>query len=67
MVIIAAADNSASSTATYPALYPDVIAVAATNKDGNVCSQSNNGDWVDVCAPGVEIFSTLPGNSYRYK
>lgn len=67
VVIIVAAGNSASSTAMYPALYPDVIAVAAINKDGNVWSQSSNGDWVDVYAPGVEIFSILPGNSYGYK
>ncbi|HEY32101.1 MAG TPA: S8 family serine peptidase [Dehalococcoidia bacterium] len=26
-----------------------------------------HGDWVDVVAPGFEIYSTLPGNSYGYK
>lgn len=27
---------------------------------------SNYGDRVDVCAPGVDIYSTMPGNTYDY-
>ena len=28
---------------------------------------TGHGDWVDVAAPGFNIYSTLPGNSYGYK
>ena len=67
VIIIAAAGNNASSIAAYPASYANVVAVAATNEDGSVWSQSNDGEWVDVYAPGVDIYSTLPGNSYGYR
>ncbi|OGN87678.1 MAG: hypothetical protein A2Z74_06265 [Chloroflexi bacterium RBG_13_46_9] len=28
---------------------------------------SNFGDWVDVAAPGYNIYSSLPGNQYGYE
>lgn len=64
VVIVAAAGNYGSSTAFYPAYYPNVIAVAATDVNDNLTSWSNYGDWVDVAAPGVDIFSTLKGGAY---
>lgn len=66
-VMIAAAGNTGSLVPTYPASYPNVIAVAATDMNGNLWERSNRGDWVDVYAPGAEIYSALPGNDYRYK
>jgi thermitase len=63
-VIIAAAGNSASSAPVYPAAYPHVIAVASTDKNDNLANWSNHGDWVDVAAPGVDIYSTLPDDKY---
>jgi thermitase len=66
VVLIAAAGNNIKSIPVYPAYYSNVIAVAATDSDGRLWAESNNGDWVDVYAPGVEIFSTNPGNSYSY-
>ena len=66
VVLIAAAGNNIKSIPVYPAYYPNVIAVSATDSDGRLWAESNNGDWVDVYAPGVEIFSTNPGNSYGY-
>jgi len=67
VVLIAAAGNNIKSIPVYPACYPKVIAVAATDIDGSLWAGSNYGDWVDVYAPGVEIYSTLPGNEYGYK
>ena len=66
-VIIAAAGNNFSSTPVYPAAYPNVIAVAATDKDDRLPRWSNRGDWVSLAAPGVDIYSTLPGDDYGYK
>jgi thermitase len=67
VVLIAAAGNGIKSIPVYPAYYQNVIAVAATDSDGELWSKSNYGDWVDVYAPGVDIYSTLPSNSYGYQ
>lgn len=66
-VIIAAAGNNFSSTPVYPAAYPNVIAVAATDKDDRLPKWSNRGDWVSLAAPGVDIYSILPGDDYGYQ
>lgn len=65
VVMVAASGNHVKSL-TYPAAYEDVIAVAATNPDGTVWAESNDGDFVDVYAPGVGILSTYPGNQYAF-
>jgi len=66
VVLVAGAGNNIKSIPIYPASYPEVIAVAATDAEGSLWSKSNYGDWVDAYAPGVEIYSTLPGNKYGY-
>jgi thermitase len=66
-VIVAAAGNGASSSPVYPAAYANVIAVAASDKNDDLANWSNRGDWVDVDAPGVDIYSTIPGNKYGAK
>jgi thermitase len=63
-VVVAAAGNGDTNKPKYPAAYPGVIAVAATNREDQRTSFSNYGDWVDVAAPGVGILSTVPGG-YR--
>jgi thermitase len=63
-VVVAAAGNNGTSTPEYPAAYPDVIAVVATNQRDQRASFSNYGDWVDMAAPGVSILSTVPGGYY---
>lgn len=60
-VMVAAAGNKDTSRLEYPAAYPDVIAVAATNKNDRRAPFSNYGNWVDIAAPGVGILSTVPG------
>jgi thermitase len=66
-VIIAAAGNEGSSSPVYPAYYENCIAVAATTEDDTLAPLSNYGDWVDVAAPGFNIYSTLPDDDYGYK
>ena len=48
----------------YPAAYPNVLAVAATNNSDAHASFSTSGSYVDVSAPGVSIYNTYMGNSY---
>jgi thermitase len=66
VVIVAAAGNNGDTTPMYPAYYTNCIAVAATDANDARASWSNYGDWVDVAAPGVSIYSTLKDNSYGY-
>jgi thermitase len=58
------------TTAHYPSSYnsANIISVAATNNRDVLADFSNYGtDSVEVAAPGVDILSTLPGDTYgRY-
>src|SRR3989344_1950704 len=66
VVVVAAAGNSANPSKTYPAAYTNAIAVAATNnKDQKASFSSYGAKWVDVAAPGVDIFSTFPNHPYK--
>ena len=64
VVVVAAAGNESTSSASYPAYYSNVISVAATDKNDAKASFSNFGTWVDVAAPGMSIYSTYKGNTY---
>jgi serine protease len=52
VTIIAAAGNEGRSKVGYPAGYPGVIAVAATQFDESTTFYSNSGKDVDIAAPG---------------
>jgi len=65
VVIVAAAGNDGSSAQHYPAAYDHVVAVGATERHNDeLASFSNYGSSVDICAPGVRIYSTVPDSSY---
>jgi thermitase len=66
-VLVAAAGNKGTSEPSYPAYYDNCLAVAGTNEDNNLALLSSYGDWVDVAAPGFNIYSELPGAEYGYK
>ena len=66
-LIIAAAGNHGNESAIYPAYYENSIAVAATQPNNTLAPLSNYGNWVDMAAPGFNIYSTLPGNKYGYE
>src|SRR6185503_2529143 len=67
VLFVAAAGNFAQNTdvfPNYPSSYPldNIIAVAATDHNDQLASFSNYGVVsVDLAAPGVDIYSTLPG------
>jgi subtilisin family serine protease len=44
----------------YPGAYPNVIAVGAINEANERAYFSNTGKRISVCAPGMNILSTLP-------
>lgn len=68
VVVFAAGNNNQDIDVTpqYPAVYPEVIAVAATDQRDRKASFSNYGTKVDVSAPGVNIYSTYPDDTYNF-
>ncbi len=64
IVQVAAAGNDATKPVIYPAAYPEVIAVSATNSNNVIASWSSRGPEVDLAAPGVSIYSTYKGTGY---
>jgi thermitase len=63
VLVVAAAGNDGGGNATYPASYPGVLSVAATDPSGQRYSWSTYGDWVSVAAPGCTP-STAADGSY---
>jgi len=71
VLVIAAAGNDATSLKPIPAGYEEVVAVTATDQSDAPAWFTNFGDWVEVAAPGVDIYSTMPTynvtlNDYGY-
>ncbi|MFM6851108.1 MAG: S8 family serine peptidase [Terrabacter sp.] len=60
VLVVAAAGNDATTTPNYPAAYPKVVAVAATDAAGHRAGFSQYGPWVTVAAPGTGLTSTTP-------
>lgn len=63
-IIVCAAGNDGNSIPHYPAAYNNVYAVASTGSTDVKSSFSCYGTWVDICAPGENIYSTIPNTSY---
>lgn len=57
IAIFAGAGNDGGSNMTYPAALENVICVAAIDKNNQRATVSNHGSWVDLSAPGVDIWS----------
>jgi thermitase len=66
-ILISAAGNRGKPDPSYPAYYVNCLAVAGTNENNSLALLSSYGDWVDVAAPGFNIYSELPQNQYGYK
>ncbi len=72
-ILVVAMGNDNTITLSYPAAYPEVIAVGATDYDDKRATTwpnnggSNYGNHISVMAPGDSILSTLPSDSYGWK
>ena len=68
-LFVAAAGNSGNNSdlfPMYPAAYnlPNILSIAAINSSGSLAGFSNYGNsTVDIAAPGVNILSTMSGES----
>ncbi|MFX1254100.1 MAG: S8 family serine peptidase, partial [Promethearchaeota archaeon] len=66
VVIVVAAGNDASTFQGYPASYPETISVSATDSYDDPAWFTNYGPGIDVAAPGVDIYSTMPVSMGSY-
>lgn len=63
VLIVAAAGNDGADgkvKETYPAAYPGVLAVAASDRNNARAPFSQSGPFVGVAAPGIDMVSTVP-------
>jgi thermitase len=65
VLLVAAAGNYNSDLEFYPASYDEVIAVTATDANDTKASFSDFGNWVELAAPGVDVYSTYLNDDYE--
>lgn len=65
VLIVAAAGNGGMNTTYYPAAYPGVIAVSSVDGSLNWSPFSSSGSHISLVAPGVGIYSTYLGGTYK--
>lgn len=63
-VLVASAGNDSSSTPNYPAAYSNVIAVSSTDSNDSLSFFSNYGNWINVAAPGRNLYTTYNNGAY---
>ncbi len=61
VLMVAAAGNNGTGNATYPAAYPMVVSVAATDGGDQLYPWSSYGSWVTLAAPGCSLTTVLGG------
>lgn len=63
-IFVGSAGNSPVTSPTFPAAYPEVIAVTAGVAPGQLAPYANRGSFVDVMAPGSSVVS-FNGQAWR--
>lgn len=64
LAIAAAGNGGPMAQPMYPAAYPQVVAVTATDERGRAFRLANRGAYVDIAAPGVNIRHAQAGGGY---
>ena len=67
LFVAAAGNGGPNAPPSYPAAYDRVIAVTAVDKNLRGYIQANHGDYIDLAAPGVGIWTALPGALEGYQ
>ena len=67
MLLVAAAGNEGPNAApVFPAGYPTVVAVTAVDASLQPYGNANRGGYIDLAAPGVDVWSARQGDGGRY-
>ncbi len=64
LVVAAAGNDGAEAPPAYPAALPGVLAVTATDTHDVVLDRANQGAYVGLAAPGVDVLVVRPGGGY---
>jgi len=64
LVVAGAGNGGAQARPGFPAALPGVVAVTAVDVAEGLYPQANHGDYIDLAAPGVDIFVPAPDGSY---
>ncbi|NUW39335.1 S8 family peptidase [Nonomuraea rhodomycinica] len=62
--VVAAGNNAYQDSVSTPACLSSAVAVGATDDQDGIATFSNRGALLDLFAPGVQIRSSVPGNTY---
>lgn len=65
-LVIGAAGNSNNENPFYPASYNYVFSVTGTNDMDDKWVNSSYGAFVDICAPGEDVYSTIFDDTYSF-
>ncbi len=65
LCVVAAGNDNINTSNECPAHVEEAVTVAAIDSSETKAYFSNYGNEVDLCAPGVDIVSCVPGGSYR--
>lgn len=66
LVLVAAAGNwGRADKPAYPAAYKQVMAITAVNSKKQPYSRASRGWYIDFAAPGVRIYTAVPGGAKR--
>ncbi|UUU41790.1 type VII secretion-associated serine protease mycosin [Streptomyces sp. NBC_00162] len=62
-LIFAGAGNDGDRTVMYPAATPGVVGVAAVDANGEPTKESQQGPFIDMAAPGIDIVTACKGKT----
>jgi subtilisin family serine protease len=67
MFVAAAGNGGPNAQPSYPAAYKQVFAVTAVDKNLRSYIHASHGDYIDVAAPGVGIWTAIPNVMEGYQ
>nr|WP_244627586.1 S8 family serine peptidase [Microvirga tunisiensis] len=67
VIVAAAGNNGVGAEPSYPAAYPGVVAVTAVDHELNVYRRATQGPYVDLSAPGVNVWTASAQGSGRLR
>jgi hypothetical protein len=65
-VVAAAGNGGSEASPSYPAAQAGVVAVTAVDSDAEVARDANHGDYIDLAAPGVDVWVATPGGGGKF-
>jgi len=67
LILVSAVGSNGGEAVTCPARYGSVIAVSGIDDANTIPAFSNRGPEVELCAPAVNVLSTIPGGTYAVR